>query len=181
MIKRAVSYAKAKPLWWLTGLLAGQWPSADGLKMARVLEREEKKSWNTGTTGRCSLTSGGSESHRGVAPLPGEIFWLRGVRHPGRAAVGGRRGHDEVVRVPRTVGWYSVDSCYWVSCKTGGLMTGLRRPGGSILRSLAYLSRWWWAGRWSRQERASWTGAGRGRRCAAAVGDRRPRSHEVYN
>lgn len=43
-------------------------------------------------------------SHRCVAPLPRQVFWLRRVGHPGWAAVRGRRRHDKVVGVARTVG-----------------------------------------------------------------------------
>lgn len=54
-------------------------------------------------------------SHRCVVPLPRQVFWLRWVGHPGRATVWGWRWHDKVVWVTRTVGWYSVHCCYWVS------------------------------------------------------------------
>lgn len=56
-------------------------------------------------------------SHRCVVPLPRQVFWLRWVGHPGRATVWGWRWHDKVVWVTRTVGWYSVHCCYWVSCE----------------------------------------------------------------
>ncbi len=56
-------------------------------------------------------------THRCVVPLPWQVFWLRWVGHPGRATVRGWRWHDKVIWVTRTVGWYSVDCCYWVSCE----------------------------------------------------------------
>lgn len=108
----------------------GQMTSADGFKMTRVLQGEEtktvlhagKKTPLEKVFAACHVLICRSlytlyVSHWCVVPLPWQVFWLRWVGHPGRAAVRGWRWHDKVIWVTRTVGWYSVDCCYWVSCE----------------------------------------------------------------
>lgn len=75
--------------------------SADGFEVAGVLRGEEEAF----TAGHVPMsTTEERPPHRCVAPLPGQVLWLRWVGHPGRAAVRGGRRHHKVVRVARAVG-----------------------------------------------------------------------------
>lgn len=119
---------------WLTENLDGfnRW-FQDDEDSVRKKKKKDRKKENDYWVSRIQTWCSGPCSDRNVVPLPRQVFWLRWVGHPGRAAVRGGWRHDEVVGVSRSVGGDGVDGCDWVSCGSGTqMMTWLDLPDWSL-------------------------------------------------